>query len=66
MFNKLIRVECMSWSNTNLFYLMVEVYLHILPKVQLHSSPIIVWVIKSRRMGWAGHVERMGEERGGV
>jgi len=27
------------------------------------SSPNIVRVIKSRRMGWAGHVERMGEER---
>jgi hypothetical protein len=24
----------------------------------------IVWVIKSRRMGWAGHVVRTGEERG--
>ena len=23
-------------------------------------------VIKSRRMRWAGHVARMGEERGGV
>jgi len=30
----------------------------------LYSSPNIVWVIKSRRMGWAGHVARMGEERG--
>jgi len=28
------------------------------------SSPNIVWVIKSRRMRWAGHVARMGEERG--
>ena len=27
-------------------------------------SPNILWVIKSRRMGWAGHVARMGEERG--
>jgi hypothetical protein len=25
----------------------------------LYSSPIIVWVIKSRRMRWAGHVARM-------
>ena len=23
-----------------------------------------MWVIKSRRMRWAGHVARMGEERG--
>jgi hypothetical protein len=30
----------------------------------LHSSPNIVRVIKSRRMRWAGHVARMG--RGGV
>ena len=30
----------------------------------LHSSPNIVWMIKSRRMRWAGHVARMGEERG--
>ena len=29
-----------------------------------YSSPNIVRVIKSRRMGWAGHVARMGEERG--
>jgi len=37
VFNKLIRV-CMFLSNTTLFYLMVEVYLHLLPKVQLHVS----------------------------
>jgi len=30
----------------------------------LCSSPNIVRVIKSRRMRWAGHVVRMGEERG--
>ena len=30
----------------------------------LYSSPHIVRVIKSRRMRWAGHVARMGEERG--
>jgi len=28
-----------------------------------YSSPNIVRVIKSRRMRWAGHVARMGEER---
>jgi hypothetical protein len=27
-------------------------------------SPNIVWVIKSRRMRWAGHVAPMGEKRG--
>jgi len=30
----------------------------------LCSSPNIVRVIKSKRMRWAGHVARMGEERG--
>ena len=30
----------------------------------LYSSPNIVGVIKSKRMRWAGHVARMGEERG--
>jgi hypothetical protein len=27
----------------------------------LHSSPNIIWVIKSRRMWWAEHLVRMGE-----
>jgi len=31
---------------------------------ELNSTPSIVRVIKSRRMRWAGHVARMGEERG--
>jgi len=31
---------------------------------ELYSSPNIVRVIQSRRMSWAGHVARMGEERG--
>jgi len=30
----------------------------------LYSSPSIVWLIKSRRMRWAGHVAHMDEERG--
>jgi len=30
----------------------------------LYCSPNIVRVIKSRRISWAGHVARMGEERG--
>jgi hypothetical protein len=29
----------------------------------LYSYPNIIWLIKSRRMRWAGHVARMGEER---
>ena len=32
----------------------------------LYCSPNIVRVIKKRRMRWAGHVARMGEERRGV
>jgi hypothetical protein len=30
----------------------------------LHSSSNIIWVIKSRRMRWVGHVACMGERRG--
>jgi hypothetical protein len=30
----------------------------------LHSSPNIVLVIKSRRIRWVGHLECMGESRG--
>jgi len=30
----------------------------------LHSSPSIVRVIKSRRMRWVGHVARIGERKG--
>jgi len=33
--------------------------------IDLYSSPSIVRVIKSRRMRWAGHVARIGEDRGG-
>jgi hypothetical protein len=29
----------------------------------LHSSPSIIRIIKSRRMRWSGHVARMGEKR---
>ena len=32
--------------------------------VNLYTSPNIVRVIKSRRMRWAAHLARMGEERG--
>ena len=30
----------------------------------LYSLPNIVWVVKSRRMRWTGHVACMGEGRG--
>jgi len=36
----------------------------IVVNVNLHTSPNIVRMAKSRRMRWAGHVARMGEERG--
>jgi hypothetical protein len=29
----------------------------------LYSSPSIIFIIKSRRMRWAGHVARMGKKR---
>jgi hypothetical protein len=38
--------------------------LHIEELNNLYSLPNIVRVIKSRRMRWAGHVARMGEEKG--
>jgi hypothetical protein len=30
----------------------------------LYCSPSIIWVIKSRRIRWAGRVARTGERRG--
>jgi hypothetical protein len=30
----------------------------------LYSSSNIIWVIKSRKLRWTGHVARMGERRG--
>jgi hypothetical protein len=30
----------------------------------MYSSPNIIRTIKPRRMGWAGHVARVGERRG--
>jgi len=38
-------------------------YKHNKEQNDLYCSPNIVRVIKSRRMRWAGHVARMGEER---
>jgi hypothetical protein len=37
--------------------------LHIEERNNLYSSPDIIRQIESRRMWWAGHVARMGEER---
>ena len=38
--------------------------LHYLDLNDLYCSPNIIWVIKSIRMRWAGHVARVGERRG--
>jgi hypothetical protein len=38
--------------------------LHNEERNDLYSLPIIVRVVKSRRMRWAGHVARMGKGRG--
>ena len=38
--------------------------IHIYCIYYTHSLPNIVRVVKSRRMRWAGHVARMGEDRG--
>jgi len=39
-------------------------YLRIEELNDLYCSPNVLRVIKSRRMRWAGHLARMGEERG--
>ena len=61
---------CKTWSLTlreerklRVFENMVLRRLHNEELNDLYSSPNIVWVIKLRRMGWAGHVAHMGEER---
>ena len=55
------------WSFVRLWNYIYIIYIYILHNEELndlYSSPNIVWVIKSRRMRWAGHVAHMGEERG--
>jgi len=42
----------------------VEEQLHNEELHDLNCSPNTVWLIKSRRMRWAGHVACMGERRG--
>jgi hypothetical protein len=38
--------------------------LHNKELTDLYSSPNIIWIMKSKRMRWAGHVARMEEKRG--
>jgi hypothetical protein len=38
------------------------VKLHNVELNDLYCSPNIIWVIKSRKIKWAGHVARMGEK----
>ena len=45
-------------------YICCIVVLHLQELNDLYSLPNIVRVVKSRRMRWAGHVARMGEDRG--
>ena len=40
--------------------------LHNVEIYDLYESPNYIWVIKSTRMRWAGHVARMGEKRGRI
>ena len=42
-------------------YISYEIYIYIYIYISLSN---IVRVVKSRRMRWAGHVARMGEDRG--
>ena len=52
---------------TNIQYIQEELRrLHNEELNDLYSSPNIVRVIKSRRIRWAEHVARMGEERGRI
>ena len=48
----------------HIFPILFSITFYTIVLFDLYSSPNIVRVIKSRRMRWAGHVERMGEEKG--
>jgi len=53
-----------AWGRYKLFLRVVSTLSHNEELNDLYCSPNIVWVIKSRRMRWAGHVACIGEERG--
>jgi hypothetical protein len=55
----LIPLQCV-----NLFCNLSKCNLLFFSYFDLYHSPNIVRLIKSRRMRWAGHVARLGEERG--
>jgi hypothetical protein len=49
-------------------YIYIYIYIYMNHEIEikhhdLYSSPTVAWVIKSRRMRWAGHVARMREGR---
>jgi hypothetical protein len=46
------------------YIIIIIIIVILLSNNDLYSSPNIVRVVKSRRMRWAAHVARMGEERG--
>ena len=48
----------------HIFPILFSITFYTIVLFDLYSSPNIVRVIKSRRMRWAGHVARMGEEKG--
>jgi hypothetical protein len=50
-----------NYSQSDIEY---HFYVLVLELHGLYSSPSIVRVIRARRMGWEGHVARMGEVRG--
>jgi hypothetical protein len=52
----------MAVDERNIYYNTIFIQIQIL-LCMLWNSPNIIRQIKSRRMRWAGHVARMGEER---
>jgi len=55
-----LRIWC--WGRDNVAQNQKRLYIEEL--LDLHSSPSIIWVIKSWRMKWARHVTCMGERKG--